>query len=378
MKKLHYTLLFLAGFFGGCRQRYDPPLKSLSNTFLVVEGVLNTGHDSTTIRLTRTFNLNQQATVQTEDNAQLRVEGKDNTVSVLSGTGNGKYVSANLNLIPGNEYRLRIKTIGGKEYLSDYVKAKITPPIDSVNWDRSNAGVQIYVNTKDPAGTTRYYRWEYEETWEIHSFYFSVYIYDRSSNTIRQRQFPAEDVSKGWKYGNSSNILLANSIRLQNDIIYNAPLKLIGAGEERLSERYSILVRQYAVEEGAYNFFDLMKKNTEDVGSLFSPQPSEIKGNIHCITDPTEYVVGYVTASSIEEKRIFISQTEVPQWGYRGEFCESDTVPNDPNSIRTKFGNGGLVPYYFHSPPGDYYLGSSSECVDCRARGASIIKPVFW
>jgi Domain of unknown function (DUF4249) len=361
-----------------CRERYDPPVTSLSNSFLVVEGVLNAGQDSTTIHLTRTFKLDQDSTLRTEDNAQLTVEGKDNTTSFLSGAGKGKYVSGNLNLIPGNEYRLRIKTIDGKEYLSDYVTAKITPPIDSVNWDRNNAGVQIYVNSKDPSNATRYYRWEYEETWEIHAYYFSDVIYENSSNTIRQRQFPAEDVSKGWKYENSSSILLANSIRLQNDIIYRAPLKLIAPGAERLSVRYSILVRQYALEEQAYNFFDLMKKNTEDIGSLFNPQPSEIKGNIHCISDPGEYVVGYVTASTIETKRIFISQDQVPQWGYIEEFCKTDTVPNNPDSIRFYFGSGGLIPWLFHNPPGDYYLGAEPQCVDCTVRGASTIKPVYW
>jgi len=376
MKKEYYILLLLACFFIGCREQYDPPVASLPNSFLVVEGVLNADQAATVIHLTRSFKLNQNATIKTEDNAQLTVEGKDNTASFLSATGNGNYESGNLHLIPDNEYRLRIKTTDGKEYLSDYVKAKKTPPIDSIGWDRSNLGVQIYVNTKDPSNGTRYYRWDYEETWEIRSAYLSNYIYD--NGIIRLRQFPAEDVSIGWKYNNSSSIILENSTRLQDDIIDKAPVKLIPPGEERLSWRYSILVREYALEEGAYNFFELIKKNTENIGSLFNPQPSEIRGNIHCISNPSEFVTGYITASTIKEKRIFISAAEVPQWGFTLP-CPSQNVANNPDSIKKYFGNNGeLTPYYFHSPPGDYYSGSFTRCVDCTKRGGINIRPVFW
>src|SRR5258706_9686642 len=119
MKRTHYTLIALAVFFFNCcRERYDPPVKSLPDSFLVVEGVLNPGQDSTTVHLTRTFNLDQRAKIKTEDHAQLIVEGKDNTASFLAGTGNGNYVSANLHLVTNNEYRLKIKTVDGKEYLS--------------------------------------------------------------------------------------------------------------------------------------------------------------------------------------------------------------------------------------------------------------------
>jgi len=373
MKRTHYTLIALAVFFfNGCRERYDPPVKSLPNSFLVVEGVLNPGRDSTTIHLTRTFNLDQRAKIKTEDHAQLIVEGKDNTASFLAGTGNGNYVSANLHLVANNGYRLKIKTVDGKEYLSDYVKAKITPAIDSISWKRDDKGVQIYANTNDPLNATNYYRWEYDEAWEIHSHFGTYIIYD--NGVIRNRVLPQEAVTVCWKYQSSTDILLANSTRLQSDIISEAPLVLIPAGNEKLSVRYSILVRQYALEEEAYNFFELMKKNTENIGSLFNPQPSEIRGNIHCISDPSEYVVGYVTASTIESKSIFISADEVPQWGFY-IFCFTVNVPNNRDSIDYAVNALGLMPAYLMPPD---IVFSTPQCVDCTTRGGSTIRPVFW
>jgi len=375
MKKIFLIQLFVTVcFIFGCKEIYTPALSSLQKSFLVVEGILNVGQDTTIIHLSRTFSLDELATTNPENNAQIIVEGKDNTTSLLSGTGKGNYVSANLNLAVNHEYRVRIKTVGGKEYLSDYVKAKITPAIDSISWKRNYKGIQVYANSHDPANATKYYRWDYGEIWEIHSHFSSGIIYE--NGIIRDRIFPQEDVFVCWKNQSSTNILLANSLRLQSDIISEAPLVLIPVGDEKLFVRYSILVRQYALEQDAYNFFELMKKNTEDIGSLFSPQPSEIKGNLHCVTNADEFVIGFVTASTITEKRIFISAAQVEPWPNLDN-CKEIPVPGLPASIKEAI-DVGLLPYSKISGPPAGYLFSTAECVDCRTRGGSKARPIFW
>lgn len=377
MKNIYYSYTLLAGlFFIGCREKYNPPLASLPKSFLVVEGVINPGNQPTTIRLTRTFKLDQNATVKTENNAVVTVEGNNSTTAFLAPAGNGNYVSGNLNLNTNNEYRLRIKTTDGKEYLSDYVKVKITPAIDSISWKREENGLRIYANTKDLSNATHYYRWDYEETWEIRSIFGPGIIYQ--NGVIRDRIFPQEDVSICWKFNSSANIVLANSIRLQSDIINEAPLTFIPVGDEKLFVRYSILVKQYALQQEAYNFFDLMKKNSQDIGSIFSPQPSEIKGNLHCVTDPDEFVVGFVTVSTITEKRIFIAATQVGIWPNYNR-CDEVRVPNNRDSINRAVRDLGLMPFqHIFPPPADIYLFSSPYCVDCTTRGGSRARPVFW
>lgn len=369
MKRIFIPLLIVAGIVS-CREQYDPKVKSLQQSFLVVEGNLNVSHDSTIVRLTRTFKLEDTAKLKVENGAQLTVEGSDNTIRPLTARGNGYYVSPDLNLVVNTQYRLRIKTSDGKEYLSGFVKARTTPPIDSISWENSNEGVRVFANTKDPSNASRYYRWDYDETWEIHSFFYSDIIYQNGS--IRNRVMPAEDVSVCWKYASSTNIPLANSVRLQDDIISRALLTLITPGNERLSVRYSILVKQYALDKEAYEFFELMKKNTEEIGSIFSPQPSEIKGNIQCLTDPSQYVLGYITASAVQTKRIFI---RVSPWNFR-EDCPSFKVAANPDSIRFYFGTIGYIPYSFNFPA--EYFGGYPNCVDCTTRGGSTKKPSYW
>ena len=183
---------------------------------------------------------------------------------------------------------------------------------------------------------------------------------------------PAEDVSVCWKYNESRTILLANSTQLQDDIVYRFPLIRINKGDEKLAVRYSIMVKQYAMDKEAYNFYELMQKNTEGIGSIFAPLPSEIRGNIHCVTDPNEYVLGYITASTVEKQRIFIRS----QWTYR-EDCPEETVPKDFDSVLELFGSGYLIPYADVSFPPSF-KGALPYCVDCTKRGGSTIRPSYW
>ncbi len=71
-----------------------------------------------------------------------------------------------------------------------------------------------------------------------------------------------------------------------------------------------------------------LKNNTEQLGSIFDAQPSETGGNLHCKTDPTEQVIGFIGCSSQTQKRIFINRYELPDvsvlTGY--EVCSIDSV----------------------------------------------------
>ena len=120
-----------------------------------------------------------------------------------------------------------------------------------------------------------------------------------------------------------------------------------------------------------------MKKNTEDLGSIFSPQPSELKGNLHCISNPSEYVVGYVTASSVTEKRIFITAAEVPDFGFQWN-CTEIVVPNNADSMRFYFDGLAYSPYHQDGVPPFAIQASQKPCVDCVYDGGSKQKPIFW
>ena len=358
-----FLLVLCIGF--ACRDRYEPGIVSSSDSYLVVEGVLNAGSGPTELRLSRTFKLDDTARLQMENNALVIVEGKDNTTRQMMMNG----------LVLDQEYRLRIVTANGKEYLSDYIIAKKTPLIDSVSFRQNDKGVQIYVTTHDDSDDTRYYLWNYEETWEIRTYYFSNYKYE--IDTVIPR-LSSEDVSTCWKYGYSTSILIGTSASYQTDTIPEAPVNFIGNGDEKLAVRYSILIRQYALDKEGYEFYEMMKKNTESLGTIFDAQPSQIKGNIYSVSDPGEPVIGNISATTVDEKRIFINATDLQRWRYIQD-CPSFRIANNPDSLRDA-ALGGLDVYEaVFGPAGvEAYLFSFDPCVDCTQRSGSLARPSYW
>ncbi len=84
-----------------------------------------------------------------------------------------------------------------------------------------------------------------------------------------------------WRTANSTNILVGSSIALSEDVISYFPIAIIPQHTEKLSKRYSILVRQYAINAESFRYMQLIQKNTEQLGGLFDGQPSQLEGNIH-------------------------------------------------------------------------------------------------
>ena len=369
-------LLMCIGF--SCRDPYNPGLDSSSESYLVIEGVLNAGNGSTSLFLSRTFKLDDTAVLRTERNAMVTVEGKDNTTRQLAMTGDGIYTAPNLNLVLNQEYRLRIVTTAGKEYLSDYVVARQTPPIDDITFHQNDKGVQIHVTTHDNANSTRYYLWSYDETWEIRTYYYSKYRY--INDTVLPRT-QAEDVYTCWKYGSSNEILIGSSAAYETDTIPEAPVRFIGNGDERLAVRYSILVKQTGLDKKGYEFYELMKKNTESIGTIFDPQPSQVKGNIHSVSDPNEQVIGNIAATTVEEKRIFIEATDLDRWKFN-QYCSSYDIVNNLDSIKFAYATGLSIydAIFSRTQPNviDKYQFSFAPCVDCTKRGGDLSRPPYW
>jgi hypothetical protein len=361
--------------FSRCKVPYNPPLKTSNVHYLVVEGFIN-GNGVTTIQLSRTRNITwgDTANIIIETGAKIQIEDQNNGVYPLTENGSGIYTGT-YSFYSGNQYRLRVATADGKEYVSDLVPFKPSPPIDDITWDFKNGGVQIYANTHDPLNNTKYYRWAYGETWEFHSVYNSTLIWNSRLEKVVPR---TEQVDTCWKTIHSSDIFVGSSARLTEDVINQAPLNFIAKNDDRISMLYSILVTQYGLDSTAYNYWSAMKSNTENIGSIFDAQPNNIRGNIHCTTDTSEIVIGFMSAGTTEQKRIFINHNQMPPDWIPTSLCYITNVPKD--SIAYYLGGSlGLYPIDSIFTPGTRFAYTSSfiNCVDCTFYGTNM-KPSFW
>jgi len=383
-KNYKYLILILAIMGSGCKKPYAPQIAAVNSNYLVVEGVINAGQDSTFIKLSHTVTISGKATGVPELGARLSVESDQGNVYPLVELGKGNYASAPLNLDNNHKYHLHITTLAGKEYVSDAAAIKFTPPIDSVGYTVQNNGIQLYANTHDPNNNTRYYRWDYAETWNFHAKYQTSFITDGVNLNYRT---PAQQIFTCFASDTSSSILLGSSSALVKDEIYQAPLTQVISTSEKIETKYSILVKEYALTKEAYNFWQNMKKNTEQLGSIFDAQPSEVPGNIHCITNPAEPVIGYVSVTNVQQKRIFINRDELPQsWEYTYPYeCGLDTM-----LFLTRGGQNNVAAYLIPLNTTEFaispisannkllgFLSTSAQCADCTIRGTTK-QPVFW
>lgn len=372
--KIEISLFIFFGFVSWhCKEIYLPPAISTPANYLVVDGFINTGADSTIIKLTRTRNIGSGTQEIVELNAVVQVQDEMSNIYPLTERGKGIYARAAMPLKQGQYCRLKIATRNGSSYTSEPILIQKTPPIDSITWSRDEAGVHIYANTHDPSNNSRFYQWEYTETWEYRTQEESEFKY--VNGTVIKRD-SVDQIYRCWTTANSNQYILGSTQHLSDDIVSNFNLLMIPPATVRLSLLYSILVKQHVLTKEGFEYWENFAKITEGLGSIFDTQPSQLTGNIRCNNNPDEPVIGFINAYQVETKRIFIDNNDLPQWNY---YKFPFPKPCKPYQLRTIgvtitdfFGNGStLVPM----SPGE---GVPIECADCRVQGGKTLKPSFW
>lgn len=366
-----------------CRKPFEPVVIKADYNYLVIDGVINANPNGiTSINLSRTKNLNDTTILpKAESGAQIIVEAQNGGSFTLASQGNGTYTSLPQTLNAANKYRLKITTVNGSTYQSDFVSVKQTPPIDSLSWkqqlDSPNKSVTIFVHSHDPQNNTRYYRWDYIETWQYQSNLQGFVGLDD------QRRIFYTDASTQttdcWGTTVAPNITTATSEALAQDVISFVPVEVVPQNDERMALRYSINVRQYGLTKEAYNYWEIVRKSSQQTGGIFDPQPAQVIGNIHCVSNADEPVIGFVSVSYITEKRIFIGYRELTDWNYHyalGNICKTDIWPTNQVDFRIfNYPDTSYQPFYFS---GTNTIVAKKICVDCRRRGGTNQKPSFW
>jgi len=376
--------LFILTLSIGCKKPYNPKVINSPRSYFVVEGTINT-NDTTTIKLSRTVNLTSNVTTNPVAGTVV-VECDNGSNYGLYEAAPGIYKLAGVTLDSTRKFRVRITTPDdGKEYLSEYEQAKAAPPIDSVGFSLTGKGIQLYANTHDPKNATHYYRFDYVETWRFHSMYSSAYISNGSAIVPRSQD---QLVYYCFASSASTSIVLGSSAKLKQDVLFQLPITAIESTSEKIELKYSILLREYPLTAEGYKFWETLKKNTEQLGSIFDAEPTTLSGNIHNTHDAKDIVVGFISAGTVAKKRIFIASEQLPSTylpKYPYECSIDSTFYDDPhshaNTVLQRLLAGTEVPvnaiFISSSPTPIGYTASDISCIDCTLRGSKQ-QPDFW
>lgn len=400
--ELPYKIIFLLlvpYFISSCTEQYILQ----SNTYediLAVEATITNELKKQAIKITRTSRLEEEVNT-IESGANVIVTDNDNNQYIFE-LKDSIYVSqTEFQAIPGRKYRLEITTNDGKSY---YSTSETLPTVNeiqnvsaSVKTVDNQRGVQITVDSFDPNNTSKYYRYEYEETYKIVTEMWkqdsAIVLPPLPEGTHNEIGLITRKVDSKICYGTakSKEILIASTNSFNEDRV-SFPIRFISNQNYIIAHRYSILVKQYIQSLEAYTFYKTLKELAGSDNILSQNQPGFFYGNIKSSDNPNEKVIGFFEVSSVSSKRFTFNYVDLfpsearPSYPYncniqtftfcfyaKNPDCRGGQLLSSIESNQLLYFNS----YQYSNPEYTTYEMVPVPCGDCTSFSSNIIPP-FW
>jgi hypothetical protein len=371
MRSTIYLLLFLITFLtGSCITEFIPETGE-NQELMIVEGLLTDQKEINTIKLSRSQSLLSKTKGIPYQGCTVIITDDLGNVTRLAEQSDGIYVtdSSSFKGEVGRTYKLTVITNNSGSANFTYESVPVTmlpvPPVDTIYYEKKTysdganglrEGAMIWFDSHDPSDQCKFYRWDYIETWRFQLPYTVVN-------------------SQCWISTHSTDINISNASILAENRITKFPLVYVTPESDRLSSRYSLLLNQYSVSEDEFNYWERLKKVTEEVGSLYDITPSFIPGNLRCLEDPSQDVLGYFSVSAKSSKRVYVSGY-YSGLVYLYKTCPTDTVSDLTSVVDLNKKLWVIESNTFVVPP-IYILTSQKSCADCTVRGSKT-PPSWW
>jgi len=373
--------LFVLLLLISCIKEYDPSIDGNQENKIVVTGRITNVEGWQAVEVALSSPIQSPAYIPV-GGCLVQVHDNRGNVFTLDEWQPGQYQAwmRQIDLMPGASFRVTVVTPEGEILESGFDPMPDCPPIDSLyyaieevpttNPSINHTIMQFYVDLNAEGNYSQFYKWDVEETWEYHAPLPAQYYYDGAMHEIIP---PDSSNMVCYTTAQVKNVFTVSTKNLSQNLFYQYPLHSVDGETSRLGILYSILVSQYALSEGAYNYWDQLRINSNDQGGLYEKQPLAIKGNILNKSNPDKEVLGYFYAASVMSKRYFYHDVE-------GIYLSFDNYCY-PESLG-KFGWREFFPwqypiYYFYNETGALRT-LNLECVDCRKLGGTTVKPDFW
>ncbi len=370
----------------GCVDPFEPPVAGYEE-LLVVEAFINDDPEPQVVYLSLSSPIDTVRFLPVSGAQVKIIDESGSQFTFAPGEAGAYYSDPNVfNPEPGITYELEVLLPDGRRIISEPVQMKLTPPLSEVYYDLENfvggengniqEGFVVYANTNGLENEDTYLRYDWEETYESVPPYPASYIYNEQTGSIEQRQ---DNISRCWITRNSSGINIVTTEGRAITDIREQPIRYLSFSGVELNQRYSIRVKQYAMDSEGYRFWKSLKETNESTGSLFDTQPFPLRGNLQNANDPNEPVLGYFDIATVASQRIFIDKDDLP--GnisipdlYEGCLTSGVDTLVPTGQVPLWLTRGYLISSYVF-PVG--YVMVQRQCVDCTLYGTNE-QPDFW
>lgn len=364
---------------------------------LVVEATITDEVKHQQIFLSRTYGLELER-VLPEQGAQVQVMAGGDIFSFTE-TSPGVYLSQEeFAAQPGIDYQLMI-TQGERSYLSKNVTLPQATQIDDlkaeyITDEDGYEGVGIYIDSYNPDGNSRNYRYEYEETYKIVAPNWTAeeLIVPVEGSCGVELVNDDHSAKECFMTDRSTSIIQYSTSNLAEDRVEKFMLRNISRDNYIISHRYSILVRQYVQSNEAFAYYEALNTFSGQESVFSGAQPGYFQGNIFSNENPDEKIIGFFEVSSVSEKRIFFNYLDHFPEGNRASYAE-DCLPYAPliadwgTCILSVLIENNAVRYLEENEPSEPTDGEGSlegpylvvpvKCGDCSVVGA-VEAPEYW
>lgn len=284
------------------------------------------------------------------------------------------------------QYRL-VYVEGDDVYSTPWMDVSIAPTPDELTVEVDDDNVYIGLKLKGDENSSRYYRWNYEETYEFHADFMPDYYLNFGVDLNRrlsyiEREAPVDPKYYCWAKSGSRESTLVSTENLSENTIAKQVFRSIPRNSKRIMEMYRIDVRMKGISRDGYFFHKTLQANSNTGGSLFAPTPSEMRGNVVCEKNPSELVLGYVDVitESVISKYINGRYSKWTSPDYQLFLPEFNFTPDNPEAegyTPRQWYDMGYRPVLIPKESTSVYW-AQERCIDCILEGGNKNKPADW
>ncbi len=367
-----------------CEDRYLPELDSKYDKVLVVEGTISTAPPPYTVKLSLSSNV-QAPECFAVSGYNVTIRDDQGNEEALAESGSGTYVSSTGGIqgTIGRKYKIVLQSPEGTTYASDFETLKEPVGIQSVytevEYEQSQAppydipGYQFYIDTHMGQTDSTFLLWSMVETYKYQSDYLIFYSYDGILHVFQN----SDSLKTCWRTDIVYPFFVESTTALSEPRLTHYPLHFIDTRTRRLSIRYSLMVEQYTINEGAYQYWNSIKEQNPETGDLYTRQPYQLRGNIYNTSDENELVLGYFMVAGVSQKRIFVNRPQATVSMYY-PICELGFSDYEDYKWMFLGGTPADWPLFVTEDATGVRALPSQQCIDCTLNGGVLEKPDFW